>query len=67
MPLSYGILILVNRFKGLAPRKVLSMPREEIEAAYENKDIKFVGSTIIYSYLQAIGVINDHLISCSYR
>ncbi|WP_207654858.1 DNA-3-methyladenine glycosylase I [Lachnospira multipara] len=43
------------------------MPREEIEAAYENKDIKFVGSTIIYSYLQAIGVINDHLISCSYR
>ncbi len=34
-----------------------------------SKDMKkrgfsFVGSTIIYSYLQAIGIINDHLGSC---
>jgi DNA-3-methyladenine glycosylase I len=28
---------------------------------------KFVGSTIIYSYLEAIGVINDHLDWCSFR
>ena len=25
---------------------------------------KFVGTTIIYSYLQAVGIINDHLTSC---
>ncbi len=24
----------------------------------------FVGSTIIYSHLQAVGVVNDHLVSC---
>lgn len=34
-----------------------------------SKDMKkrgfsFVGSTVIYSYLQAIGIINDHLIDC---
>ncbi len=34
-----------------------------------NKDLlkrgfRFVGSTIIYAYLQAVGVVNDHLMSC---
>jgi DNA-3-methyladenine glycosylase I len=28
---------------------------------------KFVGSTIIYSYLQAIGMVNDHIVSCEFR
>jgi DNA-3-methyladenine glycosylase I len=33
------------------------------------KDLKrrgftFVGSTIVYAYLQAVGVVNDHLASC---
>jgi DNA-3-methyladenine glycosylase I len=28
---------------------------------------KFVGSTIIYSWLQAVGVVNDHIASCSFR
>jgi DNA-3-methyladenine glycosylase I len=28
---------------------------------------KFVGSTIIYSYLEAVGVINDHLTWCEFR
>ena len=34
-----------------------------------SKDLKrrrmsFVGSTIIYSYLQAIGIVNDHTKDC---
>lgn len=29
------------------------------------RGMKFVGSTIIYSYLQAIGIIDDHEKSCS--
>jgi DNA-3-methyladenine glycosylase I len=28
---------------------------------------KFVGSTIIYSYLQAVGVVNDHIAACSFK
>jgi DNA-3-methyladenine glycosylase I len=28
---------------------------------------KFVGTTIIYSYLQAVGVVNDHIESCSFK
>ena len=34
-----------------------------------SKDLKkrgmsFIGSTIIYAYMQAIGMVNDHLVSC---
>ncbi len=28
------------------------------------KDFKFVGSTICYAYMQAAGMINDHLLTC---
>lgn len=28
------------------------------------RGFKFVGSTIVYAYLQAMGVVNDHLVSC---
>ena len=28
------------------------------------RGMKFVGTTIIYSYLQAIGIINDHELNC---
>ena len=43
-------------------------PRSELSDIL-SKDLKtrgfsFVGSTIIYSHLQAVGVINDHLLSC---
>jgi len=30
----------------------------------KKKGFSFVGPTIIYSYLQAVGVINDHIVSC---
>ena len=30
----------------------------------KKRGMKFVGSTIIYSYLQAIGIINDHELNC---
>lgn len=34
---------------------------------FKQKGFKFVGPTIMYSYLQAIGVVNDHLQSCSFK
>lgn len=30
----------------------------------KNKGFKFVGTTICYAYMQAAGLVNDHLISC---
>ncbi len=30
----------------------------------KKRGFKFVGSTIIYAHMQAVGMVNDHLISC---
>lgn len=43
--------------------------RSEISDAL-SKDLKkrgfgFVGSTIVYAHMQAVGMVNDHLVSCS--
>lgn len=37
---------------------------DKISKNLKSKGMSFVGTTIIYSYLQAIGIINDHEKSC---
>lgn len=48
------------------------VPCETMLSGQISKDMKqrgftFIGPTIIYSYLQAIGIVNDHLIACAFR
>ena len=55
---------LVNR-----PRSVAELPARTELSDRVGKDLKrrgftFVGSTITYSFLQAVGVVNDHLARC---
>ena len=55
---------LVNR-----PRSVAELPARTELSDRLSKDLKrrgftFVGSTITYSFMQATGVVNDHLASC---
>ena len=40
---------------------------DTISKALLKRGFKFVGSTIIYAYLQAVGVVNDHVIGCPSR
>lgn len=37
---------------------------DRISKDLKKRGFKFVGSTIIYAYLQAIGIVNDHLTYC---
>ncbi len=37
---------------------------DTISKALKKKGFKFVGSTVIYAYMQAIGMVNDHMKSC---
>ncbi|MCH5195392.1 MAG: DNA-3-methyladenine glycosylase I [Oscillospiraceae bacterium] len=37
---------------------------DEISKDLKKRGMAFVGSTIIYSYLQAIGIINGHIMGC---
>lgn len=47
--------------------KVTSPLSDLVSSDLKKRGMKFVGSTIIYSYLQAIGVINDHELNCDFR
>ena len=51
------------------PRTTADLPTHTELSDRVAKDLKtrgfnFVGTTIIYSYLQAVGVINDHVVTC---
>ena len=37
---------------------------DDISKDLKKRGFKFVGTTIIYAYLQAVGIVNDHLTSC---
>jgi len=37
---------------------------DNISKALKKNGFNFVGSTIIQAFLQAVGVVNDHLLSC---
>ncbi len=47
--------------------KITSNLSDNISQDLQKRGMKFVGSTIIYSYLQAIGIINSHDDTCDYK
>ena len=46
----------------LPPTSELS---DRISEDLKSRGFSFVGSTIIYAHLQAVGIVNDHLVGCS--
>jgi DNA-3-methyladenine glycosylase I len=40
---------------------------EEISAALKKRGFKFVGPVIVYAWMQATGIVNDHIIGCFRR
>lgn len=38
-----------------------------ISKEMKKRQFSFVGPTVIYSFMQAIGLVNDHLVDCSFR
>lgn len=40
---------------------------EKISKDLRKRGFRFVGPTIVYAYLQAVGVVNDHLVTCPRR
>ena len=45
----------------------VSVLSHRMSADMKKRGMKFVGPVITYSFLQAVGIVNDHLISCEYR
>lgn len=53
-----------NAFEAMRQVPAKTALAEAISKDLKKRGFRFVGPTIIYAYLQAVGVVNDHLTSC---
>lgn len=54
----------INKWKKLSQIPPKSPESDAMSVELKKRGFKFVGSTICYSYMQAAGMVNDHMISC---
>ena len=53
-----------NRWKTLAELPAKTPESDAMSRDLKQRGFNFVGSTICYAHMQAVGMVNDHLISC---
>lgn len=53
-----------NRVRTVSELPAKTPLSDAISKDLAKRGFRFVGSTIIYAYLQAVGVVNDHLVDC---
>jgi len=54
----------VNRWKSMRQIPSSSRESDKFSKDLKNRGFTFVGSTIIYAHMQAVGMVNDHLVDC---
>lgn len=55
---------IINKHKTHANIQATSPESDALSKDLYKRGFKFVGSTIIYAYMQAAGLVNDHLVDC---
>jgi len=55
---------LVNQCRRLDDIPAHTELSDRVAEDLKRRGFQFVGSTIVYSHLQAVGIVNDHLVSC---
>ena len=53
-----------NKWKTLKDIPVITAESDAMSKDLKKRGFKFVGSTICYAYMQAVGMVNDHVVSC---
>jgi DNA-3-methyladenine glycosylase I len=55
---------VLNSWQDISEIPATTKLSNEISADLKKRGFKFVGSTIIYAHIQAIGLVNDHIVGC---
>jgi DNA-3-methyladenine glycosylase I len=55
---------VVNRWTRLSRIPASTPLSDRVSKDLKQRGFRFVGTTIVYAHLQAVGVVNDHLVSC---
>jgi len=58
---------IVNKWKTLEEVPVKTEQSDAMSKALKARGFKFVGTTICYAFMQAVGMVNDHTIDCDFR
>lgn len=53
-----------NRWKRMREIPATSRESDAFSADLKRRGMSFVGSTVIYAHMQAVGMVNDHLVDC---
>lgn len=53
-----------NRWRTLAEVPATSAQSDALSKDLRRRGYRFVGSTIVYAFMQATGLVNDHLVTC---
>jgi DNA-3-methyladenine glycosylase I len=53
-----------NRFRSIEKVPASTPLSDRISRDLKARGFKFVGTTICYAYMQAVGLVNDHLVDC---
>jgi len=54
----------VNKFKSLSEIPPMTKESDEMSKDLKKRGFRFVGSTICYAFMQAVGMVNDHEVGC---
>ena len=54
----------VNNFRTIAQVPAETPVSRAISKELASRDFKFCGPTIVYAFMQAVGMVNDHLVIC---
>jgi DNA-3-methyladenine glycosylase I len=55
---------IVHRWKRMTDVPATNLVSDTLSKDLKRRGFRFVGSTIVYAYLQAVGLINDHTADC---
>ncbi len=55
---------IINKWKELSEIPAKTELAEVISKDLKKRGFKFVGPTVVYSHMQATGMVNDHLVDC---
>ncbi|MDX6747578.1 DNA-3-methyladenine glycosylase I [Polaribacter sp. PL03] len=55
---------ILNKFKNREDVPATTSLSDKISKDLKKRGFKFVGSTVIYAYMQAVGMVNDHTTNC---
>ena len=55
---------IINEWKSLKQVPATTKISDQLSKDLKKRGFKFVGSTICYAHMQAVGMVNDHLVAC---